>query len=230
MVGKYICFLDKDSETLKTTVGKYVTNCNYIYFVKKLTKCFIIVDEDFHGQVRETKLRKDSFEKDFYDGHYTICDSKPDWNIGVGTYSVQVPDYQFISSDLSKSFTVEEINDLLTTEFLGQNKSYNDVQECFETLCNVIMKRHFDYINVCRSYFNENNSYHVGLSIHDGKKYLGTFGEIVVKSYKGKINFIEFKPFDWINRFTGFEGFVFTTLEDLIVKYLTDNKDFIDTL
>ena len=227
MIGKYICFLNKQSETLKTTVGKYVTNCNYIYFVKKVTDCFITVDEEFNNRVKQTKLRKDSFEKGFFEGRYVICDSKPNWNVEVGTYVVQIPNYKFTYNDLTKSFTIDEINDLLTTEFLGQKKTGEDVRECFETLCNVIMRRHFDYVNIGRSYYNENNSHHVGLTIQEGKRYLRTFGEIVVKTYRGKINSIEFKPFDWIS---DFENFVFTNLEDLIIRYLTDNKDFIDTL
>ena len=35
LVGKYLCFLSKGPEDLKMTVGKYVTNCNSIYFVER---------------------------------------------------------------------------------------------------------------------------------------------------------------------------------------------------
>lgn len=232
LVGKYICFLSKDSETLKMTTGKYVTNCNYIYFVKKITPYYLMVTSTFsNGEVIETKLRKDSFEDGFFKGHYVICDSKPVWNTEVGTYPIPVPDYKFTSSpDLSKSFTTEEVNELLTNEFLGQNKSYSDVEECIETLCNIIMKRHFDYINISKSYFNETNFLHVGLTIKDGDKYLDSFGQVIVKSYGGKINYIKFEPFNWLSRRTGFEGYNFTTFEDVIIKYLSDNKDYIDRL
>lgn len=228
LVGKHICFLSNKPENLKLTTGTYVTNCNYIYFVKKVTNCFLIVEEDFHGMIGETKLRKDSFEKEFFDGHYVICDSKPEWNIEVGTYEIKIPNYKFTSSpDLSKSFTTEEINELLNNEFLGQIKTCLDVRECFETLCNIIMKKHFDYVNIGRSYFQFEYSHHVGLSICDGDKYLDSFGELIIKTYRNKISYIEFKPVDWLSRKIGFE---FTTLEDIIIKYLSDNKDYIDSL
>ena len=231
LVGKYICFLSKDSETLKMTTGKYVTNCNSLYFVKSLTSCFMKVDEETHLGVRSTKLRKDSFEEGFFSGHYMICDSKPVWNTEVGTYTIPVPDYRFTSSpDLSKSFTTEEINKLLTSEFLGQIKTYSDVMECLETLCDILMKRHFDYVSIGRSYSQETNYLNIGLNIKTGHKYIDSFGRVLVKSYRNKINFIEFQPSDWLDRYIGFEGYKFTTLEDLIVKYLTDNKDFINTL
>jgi hypothetical protein len=92
------------------------------------------------------------------------------------------------------------------------------------------MKKHFDYINIGRSYFEFEYSHHVGLSICDGYKYLGSFGELIIKTYRNKINYIEFKPLDWLSRRTGFEGYKFTTLEDIIIKYLSDNKDYIDSL
>ena len=232
LVGKYICFLSKDSETLKMTTGKYVTNCNYIYFVKKITPHFMMVTSTFHnGEVMETKLRKDTFEKDFFNGYYVICDSKPVWNTEVGTYTITVPDYKFTSSyDLSKSFTTEEINELLTSEFLGKTKTYEEVKECMETLCDLIMKRHFNYVTIGRSYSQETNYLHVGLSIKTGHEYLDSFCSIEVTSYNKKINSIKFTPKDCLKMYTGFKGFQFTSLEDLIVKYISDNKDYIDQL
>lgn len=231
LVGKYICFRSSRPETLKSVTGTYVTNCNSIYLVKKLTSQFMIVEEDFHGMIRDTKFRKDTFERDFFDGHYVICDSRPNWDIEVGTYTIPVPDYKFTSNpDLSKSFTPEEINELLINEFLGQNKTYQEVLDCMKTLGNLIMKRHFNYVQIGRGYFQETNCVHVGLNIKEGNKYLGSFGSIYLKSYRNKIISVEFVVHDWINRYTGFEGFKFTTLEDLIVKYLSDNEDYIKTL
>lgn len=231
LVGKYICFLSEDSENLKETVGRYVTNCNYIYKVIKLTNCFMIVEADFHGQISNTKIRKDSFEKYFFEKHYVICDKKPDWNVEVGTYTINVPNYNFTSNpDLTKSFTTEEINNLLVNEFVGQTKTYYDVLECFETLCNIIMKRHFDYVSIGRGFFQQTNDIFVGLNIKTGYKYLSSFGDIQVKSYKNKITSIEFCPFDWISRNIGFENYKWINLEDLIVKYLTDNQEYIDAL
>lgn len=231
LIGKHLCFLSKDSENLNTTVGTYVTNCNYIYKVLKLTDKFIVVESDFHGQIEKTKLKKDTFEKDFFDGHYVICDTRPVWNEKVGTYSVDIPNYIFESdTDLSKSFTTDELNQLLTKEFLNKTKSYVDVQNCIETLCDLIMKRHFNYINISRSYFQETNVLHIGLSIEDGKKYLDSFGQVKLKSYKNKIISIEFEPFNWLNRYESFNSYVWTSLDDLIVKYLTDNQDYITNL
>ena len=92
------------------------------------------------------------------------------------------------------------------------------------------MKRHFDYVSVGRSYFQETNYLHIGLNIKTGEKYFESFGHIVVKSYRNKINYIEFEPFDWITRYPGFENYKFTSLEDIIVKYLSDNKDYIDNI
>lgn len=191
----------------------------------------MIVEADFHGQISNTKIRKDSFEKHFFEKHYVICDKKPEWNVEVGTYTIHIPNYNFTSNpDLTKSFTTEEINELLTNEFLGKTKTYYDVLECFETLCNIIMKRHFDYISIGRGFFQQTNDIFVGLNIKTGYKYLSSFGDIQVKSYNNKITYIEFCPFDWINRNVGFEDYKWTNLEDLIVKYLTDNQEYIDAL
>jgi hypothetical protein len=231
LVGKYICFLSKDSKTLKETIGRYVTNCNYVYKVVRVTSCFLLVEEDFHGQVRNTKLRKDTFEDGFFKGHYVICDTKPSWGIKVGTYEIDIPDYKFDSTtDLNKSFTTDEINQLLHKEFIGTTKGYGEVLNCFETLCDVLMKRHFDYVTVGSGYFQGTNLIHIGLDIHSGYKYFGCFGQIDIKSYRNKINYIEFKQSDRINRNTGFEGFVWSDLESFICKYLKDNQEYIDTL
>lgn len=232
LVGKYICFLSNSPEDLKMTTGKYVTNCNYIYEVLKVTDCFMIVESTFsNGQVDKTKLRKDSFEKYFFDGGYVICDTKPEWNTEVGTYIIEIPNYTFEdTTDLDKSFTTEEINELLRKEFLGTTKTYQEIQECFETLCNVIMKRHFDYVSISRSYFQDTNHIHVGLNIKTGHNIFESFGDIEVKSYRNKITSVSFRPFDWINRYTGFEDYEWTNLEDIIIKYLTNNKEYIETL
>jgi hypothetical protein len=232
LIGKYICFLSTDHEDLTMTTGKFVTNCNCIYKVLRNTNSYMIVESTSNnGLVEQTKLKKDSFETYFFDKFYVICDEKPVWNSEVGTYTIKLPDYTFDpTTDISKSFTVEEINELLTKEFLGKTKTYGDVQNCIETLCNTIMKRHFDYVNIGRSYFEYTNFLHIGLNIKTGKKYLECFGEIEVKSYRNKINFIEFKPINWFNKYSGFENYNFTTLEDIIVKYLTDNKEYIDNL
>lgn len=232
LIGKYICFMSEDSTDLTMTVGKYVTNCNYIYKVLRNTTSFMIVEFTFsNGQTGNTKLRKDTFENEFFSGHYVICDDKPDWGIEVGTYTIKLPNYSFNSTtDLNKPFTVDEINELLTSEFLGTTKTYGDVQECFETLCNVIMKRHFGYVDISRSYFQYTNHLHVGLNIKTGYKFFERFGEVEVKSYRNKIISIKFEVFDLINRFTGYENFQFCNLEDLICKFLTDNKDYIDSL
>ena len=92
------------------------------------------------------------------------------------------------------------------------------------------MKRHFDYINIGHGYFQDGYNYHVGLNIKDGHEFLSHFGNLEVKTYRNKVTSVNFRPFDWIDRYTGFEGFVWTDLESLIVKYLTDNKTYIDTL
>ncbi len=232
LVGKYLCFLTKGTEHLKMTTGHYVTNCNYIYKVLKNTNCFMIVESTFsNGQVTQTKLNKESFEKYFFQGDYVISETKPVWDTEVGTYTIELPNYIFKSTtDTSKSFTTDEINDLLTQEFLGTTKTYSDVQNCIETLFDIIMKRHFDYVSIGRSYFQDTNHIHLGINIQTGHKYLSHFGEIEVRSYRNKINFIQFTPFDWIHRYTGFDGYIWSSLEDIIVKYLTDNKTYIDTL
>ena len=232
LVGKYICFLSEDFEDLKMTTGHYVTNCNYIYKVLKLTGCYIIVESTFsNGQVSTTKLKRDTFEKDFFSGYYAICDAKPSWGVKVGTYTVKLPNYTFNpTTDLTKPFTVDEINELLTSEFLGTTKSYLDVQECVETLCNVIMKRHFDYVNIGRSYFQYTNDIYVGLNIKTGYKYFDRFGKVEVKSYRNKITSIKFELFNGINRCTGYENFKFSNLEDLICTFLNNNQEYINNL
>lgn len=225
LIDKYICFLSKDVESLKMTTGKYVTNCNYIYKVSRITGSYMFVGSNFHGVITQTKLRKDTFERDFFDGHYVISDTEPVFGIEVGTYSIDVPDYTFSSTtDLSKSFTPDEINNLLKTEFLGTTKTYDDVKNCIETLCNVVMKRHFDYINIGSSYFQYTNLIHVGLTICTGRKFIDSFGFIEVKSYRNKITEIKFE------QYSGPLKPEWSTLEDLIIKYLTDNKDYIDSL
>jgi hypothetical protein len=192
----------------------------------------MIVESTFsNGQVTQTKLNKEYFEKYFFEGGYVISDTKPVWNTEVGTYLIELPDYKFNpTTDTSKSFTTDEINELLTQEFLGTTKTYRDVQNCIETLLDVIMKRHFDYVSIGRSYFQETNHIHIGINIKTGDKYLSHFGEVEVRSYRNKINFIQFTPFDFLNRYVGFENFVWTTLEDLIIKYLKDNQEYINTL
>lgn len=232
LVGKYLCFLSEDSDDLTMTTGNYVTNCNYIYKVLKITGSYMIVESTFsNGQVSNTKLRKDTFEKEFFSGHYVICDERPEWGVKVGTYTIKLPNYTFNpTTDLTKSFTVDEINELLTSEFLGTTKSYHDVQECIETLCNVIMKRHFDYVNIGRSYFQYTNDLHVGLNIKSGYKSFDRFGKIEVKSYRNKITSIKFELFDWINRYTGYEDFEFSSLEDLICTFLNNNQEYINNL
>lgn len=228
LVGTYLCHLDKESENLNTTVGKYITNCNYIYKVLKLTDNFIIVESNFYEQLKNTKIKKDTFYNDFFNGRYVICNTRPVSGVEVGEYPVEVPNYNFESNvDLSKSFTTDEINQLLTREFLNKNKSYNDVKNCIDTLCNLIMKKFFNYNNISRSYFNETNSLHVGLSIETGKKYLNRFGQIKLKTYKGKITSIEFTPIEGKFYYRGLEGYVWTDLQNLIVKYLQDNHDYI---
>jgi hypothetical protein len=214
------------------TTGRYVTNCNYIYKVLRTTPVYIIVESNFHGQVDNTKFKKDTFEREFFDGHYVISDTEPVWNVEVGTYSIDVPDYKFKSTtDLNKSFTVDEINELLTNEFLNEVKTYEEVKNCMETLCNIIMKRHFDYVNISRGYFEYTNLLEVGLEINGGHKYLNSFGDIEIKSYRNKIISIKFKPSsNWIKRMVGFETYVWTSLEDLIIKYLTDNQEYINNL
>lgn len=231
LIGKYLCFLSKGPENLNSTVGTYVTNCNFIYRVLKLTDKFIIVESDFHGNIVNTKLKKDTFEKDFFNGGYIICDSRPNWGVEVGTYNIKLPDYKFESSpDLNKSFTTEEINELLTNEFLNKVKSYEDVKNCIETVCDIIMKRHFKYVSINRSYFQQTNSIHVGLSIESGKKFLDSFGHIELKSYRNKITSIKFEPFNWLNSYQNFKDYVWTSLEDLIIKYLNDNQEYINNL
>ncbi len=232
LVDKYLCFLSSGPEDLTMTTGRYVTNCNFIYKVLRITGSFMIVESTFsNGQVSNTKLRKDTFEREFFSGHYVICDTKPVWNVEVGTYSIKLPNYTFSpTTDLNKPFTVDEINELLVSEFLGTSKSYLDVQECFETLCNVIMNRHFDYVNIGRSYFQDTNHIHVGLNIKTGYKIFDRFGEIEVKSYRNKITSIKFELFDWINRYIGYEDFKFCNLEDLICTFLNNNQDYINTL
>jgi hypothetical protein len=232
LVGKYLCFLSEGPEDLKMTEGKYVTNCNYIYKVIRNTSSFMIVDFTFsNGQTGSTKLRKETFEKEFFSGHYVICNNKPDWGVEVGTYTIKLPNYTFNpTTDLTKPFTTDEINELLTSEFLGTTKSYHDVQECIETLCNIIMKRHFDYINISRSYFQYTNDLHVGLNIKSGYKSFDRFGKIEVKSYRNKITYIKFELFDWINRYTGYEDFKFSSLEDLICTFLNKNQEYINNL
>lgn len=232
LIGKYLCFLSEDSDDLTMTTGNYVTNCNYIYKVLKLTGCYMIVESTFsNGQVSNTKLRRDSFEKYFYSGHYVICDERPEWGVKVGTYTIKLPNYTFKpTTDLTKPFTVDEINELLTSEFLGTTKSYHDVQECIETLCNIIMKRHYDYVNISRSYFQYTNDLHVGLNIKSGHKSFDRFGKIEMKSYRNKITSIKFELFDWINRYSGYEDFEFCNLEDLICTFLNKNQEYINNL
>lgn len=224
LVGKYICFMSKDTENLKMTEGRYVTNCNYIYYVTKLTPSYIFVDYEFsNGTKDKTKLKRDTFEKDFLDGFYVICDTKPQWNQVISTYTINLPSYSFETSDLSKSFTPDEINELLQSEFLGKVKTIQDIRECLETLGDILMKRHFnDYVSIGSSYGQSGNSSHIGLNIETGHKYLGFYGSVDYKFYRKKVISISFKP-SYLYR-------SWTTLEDLIVDYLTENKEYIDNL
>jgi hypothetical protein len=124
LIGKYICFLGKDVETLNTVVGKYVTNCNYIYKVLYLTEHFMMLEADFHGNISKTKVRKTTFEECFFKGSCVICDEKPVDGIEVGNYNIDFPSYQFKSTtNLNKKFTTEEINELLVEEFLQKEKT-----------------------------------------------------------------------------------------------------------
>lgn len=232
LIGKYLCFLNKGIENLKMSTGYYVTNCNYIYKVIGNTNCFMIVEATFsNGETTNTKLDKKTFEKNFFDGSYVISDEKPAWGVKVGTYSVELPDYEFrADTDTSKAFSTEEINELLAHEFLNTNKSYRDVQNCIETLTDIVMKRYFDYVSIARSYFQSDNCIQVGLNIETGNKYLPYFGEVKIKSYRQKIKHIEFVPCDWLDSYNGFADHRWNNLNDLIIKYLVDNKSYIDTL
>lgn len=232
LIGEYICFLSKKSETLNTTVGTYVTNCNYIYKVLSLTNQYMIVESDFHGSINKTKLKKETFEKDFFNGWYVISDTKPDWDIEVGKYNVELPNYKFESNpDFNKEFTTTEINQLLTDEFLNKTKTYDEVKECIETLINIIMKKHFNYINVSRSYYQCSNYICVGLTIKTGYEFLDSFGSIDLKSYRNKITKIEFTPHDWLDRFPSLgTNYTWSSLEHLINTYLTNKKDYIENL
>lgn len=224
LVGKYICFMSKDTENLKMTEGRYVTNCNYIYYVTKLTPSYIIVDYEFsNGTTDKSKLRRDTFEKDFLNGFYVICDTKPVWGQLIGTYKIDLPSYSFETSDFSKSFTPDEIDELLQSEFLGKVKTIQDIRECLDTLGDILMKRHFpDYVSIGRSYGQSGTSSHIGLSIETGSKYLGFYGVVDYKFYGKKVISISFTPY--------YHDRSWTTLEDLIVDYLTENKDYIDNL
>jgi hypothetical protein len=221
IVGKYICFIGRDSKNLLMTHGTYHTNCNYIYYVTKVTSSYIFVDSDFHGLIDKTRMKRDTFERDFLNGMYVISDTKPVDGQKLGTYSIRVPNYSF-SSDTSKSFTTDEINELLQSEFMGTTKTPEDIRECLETLCNIIMKRHFDYVSIGRSYCQDGNSSHIGLNIKTGCKYLGFFGIVNYRYYRNKVVSISFTPVHHER--------TWTTMEDLIVWYLMDNKDYIDNL
>ncbi len=224
LVGKYICFMSKDVETLKMTEGKYVTNCNYIYFVTKITPSYIFVDSEFNNGMKDlTKLRRDTFERDFLNGFYVISDTKPVWGQFLGTYKIDLPSYSFETSNFSKSFTPEEIDELLKLEFLGKVKTMEDIRECMDTLGDLLMKRHFpEYVSIGRSYYQDGNSSHIGINIKTGHKYLGVYGIVEYKLYRKKIISISFVPCYWSRSWT--------TLEGLIVDYLTENKDYIDKL
>ena len=232
LIGKFVCFRNEGSETLKMTTGTFKTNCNHVYKIVRQSDMFLFTEDHFcNGQVSNTRLRKDTFEKSFFEGFYVICDSYPGSETPLDSYDIVRPNYSFNpTSDLSKSFDVDEINNLLTEEFLGTTKTYSDVQECIETLMDKIMSRYFDYYTIGRSYFQDSNDLRIGINIHTGNKYLDAFGSIIIKSYRKTINHIHFEPDDWIDRREGFSGYKFSTLEDIILKFLNDNKDYIDTL
>ena len=232
LIGKFVCFRSRGPETLKMTGGTFKTNCNHVYKVLRQTDKFIFTEDHFsNGMTYSTRFRKDTFEKDFFNGCYVICDSYPVWDTTLDSYVIERPNYSFnTTTDLSKPFDVDEINNMLTDEFLGTTKTYSDVQECIETLMDMIMSRHFGYHTIKRSYFHDTNTLRIGINIHTGNKNLDSFGSIVVKSYNKTINYIHFEPDGWIDRINGFSGYKFSTLEDIILKYLNDNKSYIDTL
>jgi hypothetical protein len=86
------------------------------------------------------------------------------------------------------------------------------------------MKKHFNYINVSRSYYQCSNYICVGLTIKTGYEFLDSFGSIDLKSYRNKITKIEFTPHDWLSNYP------WTDLESIIIKYLSDKKDYIKNL